>query len=232
MSVNPFAGLMNEPSDQPLHESSTSTKEENIETFQSNNSANVKLNSIIESLFYFTINKSNNGVQLVLLEDLASNSTSPYLDLELLEQALFERILLEAPENCILPQSNKINYDACEKNVLIYLYKCYQRVKEYDCTIDIKNTSKSLILRNVILALQQPDLFQEQELAVQLLAIVKDSSYNPEDFFLDISMDFVSDGKIFFSETFAISLHSTFTESTLSNLRQNNFYIKITIQIN
>lgn len=225
MSVNPFAGLLDldEPCDKSLNETSISATEEKQATFQSNNSASVKLSSIIESLFYFTINKSNNDAQLVLLEDLASNSTTSYLDLELLEQALFERILLESPEDWILPKSNKINYDACEKNVLIYLYKCYQRVTEYDCSIDIKNTSKSLILRNVILALQQPDLFQEQELTAQLLEIVKDSSYNPEDFFLDISKDFVSDGKIFLKLLFH-SQNNARTKKKLLTFMAKNLY--------
>lgn len=190
MSSNPFAALLDSPDAIEIEENSSPDDVQSKTTFQNTNSDKFKTNFIIENIFYFTINKDNENNHLVLLEDLSDNSSEPCIDLELLEQALFERILLENPQSCVIPKSKQVNSDVYEKDVLLYLFKCYQRLKEYDCTKDIKMVCRGLIIRNVMLALQQQDLFQGQDITAQLLEIVKDQNYNPEDFFIDISSDY------------------------------------------
>ena len=174
----------------------------------------VKINEMIEDIFHLTLNKSQqvnrNGLirELVYLEDLASAMTpQDWIDIETLEQALFERLLLDDPSEHIVDkcvqkkESYKPDIHATQREVMSYLFECYRRL------IKLKNPSKadlnaalsqmiSLVMRNVATALRQPELFESQDLHSQILYLTTDDSISKTDleaFFDDIVKEFIND---------------------------------------
>lgn len=91
-----------------------------------------KINALIENIFFITINRtSQKNKQRVFMEDLSSAYPSTTLmNIDLLEQALFERILMANPRDYLIP-NNTQNDDSdavAEGKVIIYLYNCYERL--------------------------------------------------------------------------------------------------------
>lgn len=188
MSCNPFAGLVESSSEQ----SSQLVNANTVEAEHCN-----QINDIAEDIFYITINKeetTKRKKQLIYLEELAESSSQAYFDLELLEQAVFERILLDNPENYVVPKTDKPDSAACNKYVLRYLANCYSSLQNYNCDDSTKETTRNLIIRNFVLALKQPELFQGQDLTEQLVGILSEDFFPHEDFFGRIPLQIKSDG--------------------------------------
>lgn len=156
----------------------------------SSNVYNQKINALIEKIFLITLNKqTQRNKQLIYIEELASvnetqsNSTAnELLNIETLEQALFERLLLQTPSDFLIPNNIKSNNieNICETRTFIYLYQSYQRIKENSAendTIQRDACEKmcELILRNASTAIKQPDLFVDQQFTDQWSLIL---SYN------------------------------------------------------
>ncbi|XP_055638836.1 ubiquitin conjugation factor E4 A [Toxorhynchites rutilus septentrionalis] len=147
----------------------------------------MKINSLIERVFLITFNKdppkaeNNRKVQqLVYMEDVALGADVTILDMELLEQALFERIILPNPSDYLIPNNVTTDDtdDVRETQVVIYLFACYMRnEKLFDqkdsIVVDTYHKMKSLILRNACTAFKQPELFEGQVLSSQLLTAFK-----------------------------------------------------------
>ncbi|KAI8436814.1 hypothetical protein MSG28_010273 [Choristoneura fumiferana] len=186
---NPFAGLLGVSETKATNNSnyvdpntplSVNTKksqeDEEVET----------INNIVENVFYFTINanafeghRSSDG-QLVYLEELAE-AMKPriHIDLEALEQALFERLLLPDVELNVIPKTNKILKEhVVQKQVFSYLFSSIQNLQNYEhqSSIVVKNgvhKMRELIFRNAVTALKQPALFEGQDFASQLVELLK-----------------------------------------------------------
>lgn len=159
-----------------------------------------------EDIFGFTVNKViDEGKTLIFLEDLASEiAPKSSIDMEVLEQALFQRLLLEEPETYMLNKTlNRLERNdnhVTEKEVISYLFECYKRLCSPLIAKDVKGDEiheiKNLILRNAATALRQPALFEAQELHLQMINLFRDTSTPPEDFinfFSGISDQFVKD---------------------------------------
>ncbi|KAL4715997.1 hypothetical protein ACJJTC_013297 [Scirpophaga incertulas] len=207
---NPFAGLLGLPgaksgSNTEFCDGNTSLQITGRDTQE--NTDLQEVNNIVENVFNFTINPhateryTGSDRQLVFLEELAE-ATKPkkYIDLETLEQALFERLLLQDTESYVIPKSCKVYKEhIVQKLVFPYLFSSTQNLQSYDHvnTILVKNTlakMKELIFRNAVTALKQPALFEGQNFSMQLHELLQHVDPQSHSFFLDIVEAFVSDG--------------------------------------
>ncbi|XP_052870320.1 ubiquitin conjugation factor E4 A [Anopheles cruzii] len=154
---------------------------EKMDTSQKPNPVEQKTNAHIEKIFLITLNKNpQKNKQLVYMEDVAQGVDSGLLDLEVLEQALFERILLFNPAEYLLPNdiTTPSTPEVSETKVILYLYGCFARNEQpvdQNDTVAAENQRKmkSLILRNTCTSLKQPELYEGQNLPAQLLDIFK-----------------------------------------------------------
>ncbi|XP_041979674.1 ubiquitin conjugation factor E4 A [Aricia agestis] len=202
---NPFAGLMGTSEAKSLTEDYNSDKTLETNSDQSLDDKNVQtINNIVEDVFHFTINplaiKGQSNKQLVFLEELAQ-AISPriFIDLEALEQALFERLLLQDIEQYVLPKSQKVFKEhVIQKQVFIYLFSAMQNLQSYEQieTNPIKNAvkkMKELIFRNAVTALKQPALFEGQDFSIQLVDLLRNVDPQCHVFFMDLVKAFMSE---------------------------------------
>lgn len=158
-------------------------------TSSKSNLLDEKLNNLIENVFLITIDKvPKKNKQLVFLEEVAAYGGT-LLNLELLEQALFERIMLGNPTDFLIPSNivkDQIDELAAETKVITYLFKTFVKneksMNENDC-VNKENCQKirELILRNVSTAIKQPMLYEGQLISSQLLDLFKDMSDDADD---------------------------------------------------
>lgn len=205
---NPFAGLLGVPEvnttsclNQTLAIQESSIKSKEVEEAETTN-------SIVENVFHFTINplavEGSSDRQLIYLDELAE-ATKPkvQIDLEALEQALFERLLLVNTEACVIPKTSKICKEhVVQKQVFPYLFSSMQNLQTYDfVTTSFVKTAvekmQSLIFRNAVTALKQPALFEGQNFSEQLVELLKHVDPQSHTFFVDIVKSFMEDGKCF-----------------------------------
>lgn len=145
-----------------------------------------KINCLFEEIFLFTLSKKplsfSRGTvsKLLYLKELAvSLEPEELINVENLEQALFERLLIEDPESFIVSDGKHSNLSTllyvAEKECITYLFNCFMKIveKKRDCDDDnvrsLFKTMTGLIIRNVATALKQPALYEEfQELNKQV----------------------------------------------------------------
>lgn len=162
-----------------------------------------KLNNLIENVFLFTIDKNpKKNKQLVFLEE-AAEFGGRTINLEILEQALFERLMLINPGDFLIPSNIKTDDTeiASDTKVISYLYRTFNR-NELSCnendSVNKENCGKirELILRNVSTAIKQPALYEGQQLSEQILEIFKDMDDEIDDkakFLSAVSKEVLSD---------------------------------------
>ncbi|CAH0585693.1 unnamed protein product [Chrysodeixis includens] len=207
---NPFAGLIGAPEVSSAIESPRADDNTAFQTTAKVLPGDEEIeivNNIVENVFHFTINpKAGDGFpvgdrQLVFLEELAE-ATKPrvHLDLEALEQALFERLLLTDIETCVIPKTcRSYKEHVIQKQVFPYLFSSIQNLQSYEqvSTAVVKNAvqvMKELIFRNAVTALKQPALFEGQDFSIQLVELLQHVDPQCHTFFIDIVKAFMSDG--------------------------------------
>ncbi|XP_055912261.1 ubiquitin conjugation factor E4 A [Eupeodes corollae] len=149
---------------------------------------NQKLNELIESVFLFTINKNihSDSKQFVYMEEFASQADGSTFDMDLLEQALFERLLLPNLSEYLVPKGvalseNETSYVA-ETQVIVYLCRAFielekRRAMNEDASLlDVFEQIKKLILRNSSTSMNQPSLYEGQSLHSQWLELLQDDN--------------------------------------------------------
>lgn len=170
------------------------------------NAMDQKINGLIEYIFSFTINRTpQKNKQLVFMEDSATvNPTTTLMNMELLEQALFERLLLTNPRDYLIPNNTQNNEtdDIAEDKVILYLYRAYERLlkwsqnqNESSLTVECE-IIKQLILRNASTAQKQPELYENQQLSEQWLTLFRNYMEEFEckcDFLSKVVADVASD---------------------------------------
>lgn len=85
-----------------------------------------------------------------------------FVDTDSMEHAVFERLMLPDPK----PEARDVEDHVVQTRVITYLYECYYRLKHHqinDGFSDIVRNACQIVLRNANTALQEPDLFQFQE---------------------------------------------------------------------
>lgn len=202
---------LNEFGDAAMKSPLNSVEEVNIlkDTDKPEDEEKKKINCLAEEIFLFTLSKSplsfvsGSVSKLLYLKELAvSLEPQEMMDLDNLEQALFERLLLEDPETCIInngkPANSSTPFYIAEKECITYLFNCYMKIveKERECIegSDLKKILKTmteLIVRNVATALKQPALYEDtQELNKQIVNLFSCTIGSPNelmDFFILVS---------------------------------------------
>lgn len=141
------------------------------------------VNALIEDVFCITVSKRVLSQPLILVEETAASiEPSDKLDVNSLEQALFERLLLEEPANHVIKPStlgnSAVNHHVIEKDVLSYLFECHKQLMDMkrwkpDLEEDISSMDL-LVIRNFATALTQPELYGTQRLHIQFLDMFND----------------------------------------------------------
>lgn len=174
-NLNPFSDLISTDSRSPTNSASSASKSQ-INAFDQ------KVNALIEQVFLITVNKTpQKNKQLVYMEEIAPLVPRTHLlNVNILEQALFERILLPTPRDFLLPNDVKTSETEaiCETKVIAYLYASYVRndrcINQNDSMcMDTCKRIEELIVLNVATAIKQPALFDGQNFCTQLLDILQ-----------------------------------------------------------
>lgn len=121
---------------------------------------------------------------MVFVEETASClDPQDTLDVSNLEQALFERLLLDEPGNHVIrptaSQNLAVNHHVVETEVLTYLFECHKRLtdlKKFQAAHLVQKIVEmdNLVIRNVATALTQPELYGSQHLHTQFLGMLND----------------------------------------------------------
>ncbi|XP_034174785.1 ubiquitination factor E4A isoform X1 [Osmia lignaria lignaria] len=106
-----------------------------------------------------------------------------FVNVDSIEQAVFERLMLSDLESKLVPVGNSqdtVNDShTLEKLVMYYLFESYCRLQRYQNKIecsDIIQKIRQVILQNAAVALQEPKLFEEQEIHNQFIALCMDET--------------------------------------------------------
>uniref|UniRef100_A0A1B0FYA7 Ubiquitin conjugation factor E4 A n=1 Tax=Phlebotomus papatasi TaxID=29031 RepID=A0A1B0FYA7_PHLPP len=174
MEENPFSGLLTSKSHETVTDSPSSTNPGNV--------LDKKINTVIERVLLVTLNKTPpRGRQLVFLEEIAERESS--LNVDLLSQALFERLLLQNPWDFLVPTDGQESEGGpvSEHRVFVYLCECLKRVESVrndndSVTSEICDKISEAIIQNASTAVKQPDLYPGQSLCEQLSHIFSSSS--------------------------------------------------------
>lgn len=171
------------------------------------------INNVVENIFHFTINaKAVEGLsasekQLVYLEELADvMKPRVHIDLEALEQALFERLLLPDIETSVIPKNTRVFKEyVIQKQVFPYLFSSIQNLSSYEHLPEMKSAvqkMKELIFRNAVTALKQPALFEGQDFPLQIHELIRHVDPQSNTFLIDVVKAFVADGKTSYCEIY------------------------------
>lgn len=205
----------------------------------------LEVNQLVEDIFHLTLdnssctNTSGKINELVFLEELAlAVAPQNWIDIETLEQALFERLLLEDPESHVIGRSvnkelSQTNMHATQKEVILYLFECHRRLLSMKAGVQNNGHSKiisqmlSLLVRNAATALKQPELFESQQLNSQILKLVSDNSISESDldaFFDGLVQQFVlDDGENSAVDTLLVAFSSTL-DTVHRDVAQSNLF--------
>lgn len=154
-----------------------------------------KINALIEHVFAMTVTRQPLPPRqrpLVYMEEIAPLCPQPILGIAVLDQALFERLLLNNPADYLLPSdvpADQTRAVVVEKRVISYLHGAYVRnarrradaaTAADTCVTDACGRIDELIVRNASTAVKQPDLYEGQQYGLQLLEILQDTDMDAE----------------------------------------------------
>ncbi|KAI5721312.1 hypothetical protein M8J77_019052 [Diaphorina citri] len=153
------------------------------------------MNKFVECVFGVTLRP--NGTGLLNVKEFCSEDTE-LISLEMLEQLLFERLLIaDNIESYLIGPSPRDNH-IIETECITYLNECFNRLYNDNVKSLVDNDSykqvKDLIIRNICTALKQPGLYESQNLNVQIIELFKSCQYSVEQFttlFSHIVADFI-----------------------------------------
>uniref|UniRef100_A0A6Q2YB45 Ubiquitin conjugation factor E4 A n=1 Tax=Esox lucius TaxID=8010 RepID=A0A6Q2YB45_ESOLU len=152
----------------------------------------LNINHMIQRIFLITLDNSDpslrggNGIppRCVFLEEMAAEMDGQdWLDMDNIEQALFNRLLLLEPGKHLIYMTscNAVNLsadrDAGEKCAIPFLYACFQRAKEEVTKVPEKLLSyavrcKNLTVSNTRTVLLTPEIYVSQNVYEQLLDLL------------------------------------------------------------
>lgn len=179
---NPFAGLFDQGSEVSAHGAASDTRS-NSRCSSNEGNLEQKINSLIEKVFLITLNKKGNAKrQLVLMEEITNQSERDCIDLTLLEQALFERLLLPNPKDFLIPSDrmDETTHLVTETKAITYLYRAFEENEKdlsehFDPDLaEAYKKVRELIILNASTAMKQPELFEGQSLSFQWLGILQE----------------------------------------------------------
>lgn len=163
----------------------------------------LNVNHMIQRIFLITLDNSDpslrggNGIppRCVYLEEMAADlDGQDWLDMDNIEPALFNRLLLLEPGNHLIYMTScstvnlSADRDAGEKCAIPYLFACYRRSKEEVKKVPEKLLSfavrcKDLTVSNTKTVLLTPEIYVSQNIYEQLLDLLLEGfrGTNPEE---------------------------------------------------
>lgn len=126
---NPFAALFGSvnQAEQVIQPSAAEVKKE--DNFTIKLESNEPLECLAREVFFITCQSASKS-PLVFLEDVASAlGPEAKLDITLLGEALFERLLLNQPENYVRPKGIRVPSHVIEEKVITYLFESWRRLQ-------------------------------------------------------------------------------------------------------
>ncbi|CAG9864352.1 unnamed protein product [Phyllotreta striolata] len=151
---------------------------------EASRSANVKLNDILESIFGFSINpKNSDNTNVLFLDEVHKVHEKDDLDLSLLQYALFERLFM-CNENSELRNAKN---NGQETKVIAYLFGCYQKLANLQTKLSAEEYADvhDKIFQNISTSIIQPDLYSGQNIAEDMLNIVRHEEIGADEFFIE-----------------------------------------------
>lgn len=152
----------------------------------------LNINHMIQRIFLITLDNSDpslrggNGIppRCVFLEEMAGDlDGQDWLDMDNIEQALFNRLLLLEPGSHLIYMTScsavnlSADRDAGERCALPFLFACFQRAKEEVTKVPEKMLSnavrcKNLAVSNTRTVLLTPEIYVNQNIYEQLLDLL------------------------------------------------------------
>uniref|UniRef100_A0A8C4XMH9 Ubiquitin conjugation factor E4 A n=1 Tax=Falco tinnunculus TaxID=100819 RepID=A0A8C4XMH9_FALTI len=152
----------------------------------------LNINHMIQRIFLITLDnsdpsmKSGNGipVRCVYLEEMATDlDDQDWLDMDNVEQALFTRLLLQEPGSHLIymtstsTQNLSADRDAGERQILRYLYACFQRAREEitkvpENLLPFAMRCRNLTVSNTRTVLLTPEIYVNQNVYEQLVDLM------------------------------------------------------------
>ncbi|XP_017794147.1 PREDICTED: ubiquitin conjugation factor E4 A [Habropoda laboriosa] len=120
---------------------------------------------------------------ITLEANVHENRELVFLDVDSIEQAVFQRLMLPDIKSKLVPidysQQSFSDSHTTEEKVIPYLFESYCRLQQYQTTLEISDILckiRQVILQNASVALQEPELFEEQEIHNQFVELCTDTS--------------------------------------------------------
>ncbi|XP_049582850.1 ubiquitin conjugation factor E4 A [Syngnathus scovelli] len=155
----------------------------------------LNVNHMIQRIFLITLDNSDPGLRggngipprCVYLEEMAADlDGQDWLDMDNIEQVLFNRLLLPEPGNHLIYMTScsavnlSADRDAGEKCAIPYLFACFQRAKEEVTKVPEKLLPfsvrcKNLTVSNTRTVLLTPEIYVNQSVYEQLLDLLLDA---------------------------------------------------------
>ncbi|NXW57075.1 UBE4A factor, partial [Eurystomus gularis] len=152
----------------------------------------LNINHMIQRIFLITLDnsdpsmKSGNGIpaRCVYLEEMAADlDDQDWLDMDNVEQALFTRLLLQEPGSHLIhmtsasTQNLSADRDAGERQILRYLYACFQRAREEitkvpENLLPFAVRCRNLTVSNTRTVLLTPEIYVNQNVYEQLVDLM------------------------------------------------------------
>lgn len=194
MSSNPFSALI-----------TTTTTTGSDGSDAASVAAAARLSQLIENVFLFTLDKdisrgSQQQQQFVYLSEIARDLPSSLFNFDLLNHAVFDRLLLPNPQDFLIPNNVRPADSSDTETVtqtkgLVYLFQCYERslalCNASDSDSDSGKRIQGIILQNVATAVRTPDLYEGQTFPDQLLQVLKspDSEFEEKQKFFSAAVN-------------------------------------------
>ncbi|XP_050589401.1 ubiquitin conjugation factor E4 A [Bombus affinis] len=194
---NPFAGLFSTINDAVSFSSQSqaiineSNRASHVAQLEDENFDDIAgIQSLEDSRDFRTDHQINHLLGDILgitLHELEANEYQErrlvFVNVDSVEQAVFDRLMLPDLESNLVPidNSQQIFTDphTTEKRVLIYLFESYCRLQLYQDEPELSDSLfriTQVILQNATIALEEPELFEEQEIYNQFIALCVDET--------------------------------------------------------
>lgn len=160
MSINENNGVdcITRLEDKDSHDITECTNFRDSEEFKIDSKVNHILGDIFGITLYATETSNQQKQRLV------------FVDVDSIGEAVFDRLMLPDLESSLVPEKNSqeicCDSHTLDKQAIFYLFESYCRLQRYQNNLelsDVLSDIRQVILQNAALALQEPDLFREQE---------------------------------------------------------------------
>lgn len=148
------------------------------------------LNDQLEEIFSFTLNeKATLTKEILFLEDVYKDLETKVLNMDNIDQALFERLFMCQQDNLTIIQNRRLgfrNQHAIEIQPIQYLYKAYIKLHANQfLKAEYRLSLKDKVIQNVATSILQPDIYEDQDLEQQMMDLLKEGGAHYDTFFVE-----------------------------------------------